>query len=90
MDPKQLTDDQCPTPQVDLTTTELKRIGQAYRDGLPVRLEMLERLVPAAAAGSNDALWEIITEAHKLSSANCLYCRHRLFCLWWIRRLGFI
>ncbi|HEY9680886.1 MAG TPA: Hpt domain-containing protein [Oculatellaceae cyanobacterium] len=77
MDPKQLTDDQYTTPQVDLTTTELKRIGQAYRDGLPVRLEMLERLVPAAAAGSNDALWEIITEAHKLRGTAKLFEMNR-------------
>jgi chemotaxis protein histidine kinase CheA len=77
MEPKQLTEDDCTTSQVELTTQELKRIGQAYRDGLPLRLEMLERLVPAAAAGSNDALWEIITEAHKLRGTAHIFSMNR-------------
>ena len=77
MEANQRTEGQCTSTQIELTNQELRRIGQAYRDGLPLRLEMLERLVPAAAAGSHDALWEIITEAHKLRGTAHIFSMNR-------------
>jgi chemotaxis protein histidine kinase CheA len=78
METNQFTNQLPGTAETDPKTIKGMTDPAREREELPLRLQTMERLVPAAAAGSRDALEEIIKHAHKLQGSAKIFSMARL------------